>query len=521
MYLSNKVRGCLFIVASSLSLIFSFATYASSVDANAVTESPATSGQSTEGQTTDTNSTETSNNEAAIDVRSSLAITNYTQPENLNLDEVVNVANLNSLGDNLTAPDNITGAPIMFKYGMWNIDNSEISGAPSNAQAFAYSPGGFPRLQIHHSGIGRYYARAFNQNSGWSPWINSGEATPNGDPNNKVQAVQIRAKGYGGVLNDIYYKAVLSNGSVTGWGKNGQTVGTIGTDAYIVALKVVMWDKTRDFPESTSGLLLAPFYEGVYRDSSGALKYSKSDDAAYTGWGFENNTPYYFRDGAIQTGWQYIDGYKYYFAEDGQLVTDLEPIMGLTNDYVIKYNKATATMYIMARDGGNGYIIPYKTFMSTDGPDTPLGSFKTYVKYAWKFMHDDIYCQYLSRFYNGFIIHSLLYYNSASPYALDANTYNYMDIAESGGCLRLKAGDAAWVYHNCKLGTPVEIYSNLHDKGPVEKPAIDTPIPTNQKFDPTDPVIVQKQQAEAAKQAAAEAARQAAEQTAGEQNNGA
>ena len=96
-----------------------------------------------------------------------------------------------------------------------------------------------------------------------------------------------------------------------------------------------------------------------------------------------------------------------------------------------------------------------------------------------------------------------------------------MDIAESGGCLRLKAGDAAWVYHNCKLGTPVEIYSNLHDKGPVEKPAIDTPIPTNQKFDPTDPVIVQKQQAEAAKQAAAEAARQAAEQTAGEQNNGA
>ena len=84
MYLSNKVRGGSFVVALGLSLIFSFATYASSVDANAVTESPATSGQSTEVQTTDTNSTETSNNEAAIDVRSSLAITNYTQPENLN-----------------------------------------------------------------------------------------------------------------------------------------------------------------------------------------------------------------------------------------------------------------------------------------------------------------------------------------------------------------------------------------------------------------------------------------------------
>ena len=235
--------------------------------------------------------------------------------------------------------------------------------------------------------------------------------------------------------------------------------------------------------------MLAPFYEGVYRDASGALQFSKSDDAAYTGWGFENNTPYYFKDGVVQTGWQYIDGYKYYFAEDGQLVTDLEPIMGLTNDYVIKYNKATATMYIMARDGANGYIIPFKTFMSTDGPDTPLGSYKIYAKYAWKFMHDDIYCQYLSRFFNGFIIHSLIYYDKPSSYALDANTYNYMDIAQSGGCLRLRAGDAAWVYHNCKMGTPVMTYSNLHEKGPVEKPAIDTPIPTSQKFDPTDPVV--------------------------------
>ncbi len=479
MYLSNKVRGSLFIVASSLSLIFSFATYASSVDPNAAAE----------GQAAETASAETSTNQAATDVRSSLAITDYTQPENLNLDEVVNAANLNSLGDNLTAPDTITGAPIMFKYGMWNVDNSEISGAPSNAQAFAYSPSGFPRLQIHHSGIGRYYARAFNMNSGWSPWINSGEATPNGDQNNKVQAVQIRAKGYGGVLNDIYYKAVLSNGAVTGWGKNGQTVGTIGTDAYIVALKVVMWDKTKEFPESTTGLLLAPFYDGVYRDESGALRYSRADDAAHTGWGAENNTFYYFKDGVVQTGWQYIDGYKYYFAEDGQLVTDLEPIMGLTNDYVIKYNKATATMYIMARDGANGYIIPFKTFMSTDGPDTPLGSYKIYAKYAWKFMHDDIYCQYLSRFFNGFIIHSLIYYDKPSSYALDANTYNYMDIAQSGGCLRLRAGDAAWVYHNCKMGTPVMTYSNLHEKGPVEKPAIDTPIPTSQKFDPTDPVV--------------------------------
>ena len=62
MYLSNKVRGSLFIVASSLSLIFSFATYASSVDPNAAAE----------GQAAETASAETSTNQAATDVRSSL-----------------------------------------------------------------------------------------------------------------------------------------------------------------------------------------------------------------------------------------------------------------------------------------------------------------------------------------------------------------------------------------------------------------------------------------------------------------
>lgn len=174
--------------------------------------------------------------------------------------------------------------------------------------------------------------------------------------------------------------------------------------------------------------------------------------------------------------------------------------MGLQPSYQINYNKATRTMYVLAKDGDNGYIIPFKTFNSTCGPDTPLGDYNTYVKYDVKFMHDDIYCKYLSRFFKGFIIHSILYYSSRLE--LDAITYNYIDDAASGGCIRLLTGNSYWVYQNCPKGTRVHIYEDKWDKGPVEKDAIEMPIPREQTWDPTDPSSPEAQAAIAAAAAA-------------------
>ena len=104
-------------------------------------------------------------------------------------------------------------------------------------------------------------------------------------------------------------------------------------------------------------------------------------------------------------------------------------------------------------------------------------------------MHDNVYCQFLSRFKDGYIIHSLIYYDKADSNRLDASTYNYIDDARSDGCLRLRAGDAAWVYYNTKMNTPVTIYNDPTNKGPVEKDAIEQPIPANQTYDPTDPIM--------------------------------
>lgn len=415
-------------------------------------------------------------------------VNNVTVPENLDLDSVVANAGFSNVGNGNTNPEPVLGETQMVHYVLRNAAGQDISAAESNTSAHAYSKDGFNNLFLDHSGIGRYYFRTYNIKTGWSNWMNSKENENNTDPENKVQAVQIRVKGYTGVRSDLYYKAVLNDGTVLDWAKNGQTLGTIGTDRYIVALKLTLWDKQTEFTEPTKVLMEAPVYEGTYLDADGQVQYSSAN--AYTGWAFYNNDQYYFKDGAKQKGWQYIDGYKYYLDENtGAVVKDLEPIMGLQSSYQIKFNKATMTMYIMAKDGDNGYIIPFKTFMSTNGPATPEGNFKTYVKYRWKIMHDNVYCQFLSRFKDGYIIHSLIYYDKGDSNRLDPATYNYMDDARSDGCLRLRAGDAAWVYYNTPMGTPVTVYTDYSTKGPVEKDAIEQPIPASQHFDPTDPIM--------------------------------
>ena len=436
-------------------------------------------------------------------------ITGVTVPENLDLDSIVAGAGLDALGEGNTPADPILGVVPFVNYRFQNKDGVDLAVCASYDNSYAYSKDGFSKFYMIHNGIGRYYYRTYSAAEGWSIWCNSNERTNTGSTDVKVQAVQIRIKGYTANLDDIYYKAVLSDGTVLDWAKNGQTMGTMGTDAYIVALKVALWNKECEFTQPTKTLMEAPAYEGMYIDSDGVRKYSTFDGRAYTGWAYEGNEQYYFAEGNMVTGWQYIDGYKYYFNEDGTACRDLEPVMGLTGDYQIKFNKATRTLYVMAKDGDNGYIIPYKTFMAACGPDTPIGSYRIYAKYDWKFMHDNIYCQYLNRFNGGFIIHSILYYNSPSPYTLDAITYNYMDDAISGGCIRLLSGDAAWVYHNAPMGTPVITYYDPANKGPIEKTAIETPIPRDQTWDPTDPVVIQAQKAQAEAAAAAQAAAEA------------
>ncbi len=350
---------------------------------------------------------------------------------------------------------------------------------------FAYSPSGFTSLRIEQANVGRWYYRTYTAASGWGAWGTSNENTPS---SGLVSAVQIRVKGYTHTFGTLYYRAVLNDGTLTDWAKEGQAVGVIGDpNRYIVALKVALWRKGVEFPYATAKPLDNDSTEGVVLTDEGP-RYLTGDGRAYTGWGFDGDSnQYYFVNGVGVTGWQTINGYNIYFDENGVALKDLSGVMGAQSSYAIRINRATRTAYALAKDSSGNYTIPYRTMMVTVG-DTPLGSFKIYEKYRWHFMHEGCYCQFLSRFYGHYLIHSLLY-TSPKYNTFDANNYNYMDNMISGGCIRMKAVDAAWVYNNCPNGTTVTIYDDKWDKGPIEKDAIDQAIPANQNYDPTDPVV--------------------------------
>ena len=426
--------------------------------------------------------------------------------------------NLGSAGQGVEA-DPVLGETPIINAAMINFDGT--TPAFSNfTEASTATGDGFSGLWMcYDRAVGDVYYRVYTDAHGWSQWAMNEMRTPAYGDGSKVAGVQVRIKGHTANTYDIFYRVTLNDGTQLGWAHNGDAAGTFGTGKYIQSMELKLFKKGTG---TAAGFQQAAGFEGVVIGADGRATYQAFDGRAYTGWAYDNdNNKYYFKDNQIVTGWQYIDGYKYYFNDKGVVVTDLEPIIGLTGDYIIKINKAMKTLTVYTKDGDNGYILPVKVILTTIGNDTPLGTYKTYEAYRWKYMHaadgGAIYCQYLLRFKNGYILHSIIYQGAADSYHLVADTYNQLGKNQSDGCVRMLSGDAAWVYTNCGVGTQVTIYNDEWITGPFDRPAIEQAIPRTQNYDPTDPVIVQKQQqaaADAAKAAAAAAAAAAAQQEA-------
>ena len=390
------------------------------------------------------------------------------------------------------APDPVLGQTFMLHGQMLTADGQLTTGFTTDTGVFSSPQDGFCGLKIRMDvGIGDVFYRVYTDQHGWSQWAMNEMITPYGGDGAKVTAIQIRTTGYIRNLYNIYYRAVLNDGTVLDWAHDGQTAGTIGTGRYIQSLEMKLWQNGLKFYEPTRQHMVAAHYEGIaYDPATGLALYSAASGQPYTGWAYDTDgNKYYFVNSQRVNGWQYIDGYKYFFDNNGVVVRDLEPIMGKTGDYKLKLNKEMKTLTVYTRDGENGYIIPYKVFLTTVGDATPLGTYNTYVKYRWKFMHDNIYCQYLARFYNGYLMHSLIYEDVPDSYHFEAGSYNYHGKRRSDGCVRLTAADAAWLYNNCPTGTSITIYEDYWVMGPLDRPAIEWAIPMNQNYDPTDPAI--------------------------------
>ncbi len=99
------------------------------------------------------------------------------------------------------------------------------------------------------------------------------------------------------------------------------------------------------------------------------------------------------------------------------------------------------------------------------------------------------YGQYATRIYDSYLFHSVPYYSQHKD-DVEYDEFNLLGTRASLGCIRLAVVDVKWIYDNCPLGTPVIIYNDADDPGPMGKPGTiyTDPADTEKRgWDPTDP----------------------------------
>ena len=196
----------------------------------------------------------------------------------------------------------------------------------------------------------------------------------------------------------------------------------------------------------------------------------------------------YFVNGKKYTGWMTINGYKRYL-QDGELLTDLDSVLGNTHNYVIRINRQACVLTVYAYNSSTKkYDIPCKVSLCTTGaPSTPTDSGTFYIsdQYRWKELMGPCWGQWCSRFNGGELMHSVMYNVSGDNRSLGVGSYNNLGNRGSHGCCRLPASMAYWIYYHCKSGTKVIVYDSS-DPGPLGKPA-NIYLPSWHTWDPTDP----------------------------------
>lgn len=348
---------------------------------------------------------------------------------------------------------------------------------------------GFQSISIFLTNtVGNVLYRAYTSEHGWTPWVMNGQQTQVYLDGSQIEMIQMRITGFVDDRFNIYYTSKLNDGTENDWASNGQSTGTMGKDKAITWFRMALFGQDVAWPYSTTKLTDSDAIDGI-QTVDGQLRCFNADGSVHNGWAWQNNDRYYFQDSVPVTGWQYIDGLKYYFDESGKNLTDLEPVLGAGGPFQIKINKEMNCTTIYTKDGDNGFIIPYKTFLCSTGDDTPLGTFKTPEKYRWRLMIHDVYTQYATRLYAGgdFLMHSVIY-DRQDARTLQPETYNYLGIARSAGCIRYAVEDCKWIYDHCPIGTTVTVY-NSSVPGPFDRPAIHNVIPATQTWDPTDPAF--------------------------------
>lgn len=174
---------------------------------------------------------------------------------------------------------------------------------------------------------------------------------------------------------------------------------------------------------------------------------------------------------------------RLYYDSNGNVIEDTSGIIGNRSNYEITVNKTKDIVTIYTKEG-NVYI-PVKRFVCSDGgANTPEGVFYSPAKYRWWTLMGPCYGQWCTRIKGSVLFHSV-YYSQQNNTTLSTSAYNKLGTTCSHGCVRLRAGDAKWIYDNCPSGVKITIYSKSGYE-PFSKPVADK-LPSWHTWDPTDP----------------------------------
>ena len=289
------------------------------------------------------------------------------------------------------------------------------------------------------------------QNIGWQNYVNNGNTSGTVGQGLRLEALKIRL-GDNSYEGNIEYSTHVQDYGWMNYSSNDSISGTIGQSKRIEAIKIRLTGE------------ISNYYDVFYRvqcQDFGWLGWTCNDRIAGTtggGYRIESIQIKLYPKNITNPGISHLscitfedkNGFKVCKDANGTLYEDAQGLLGMKSSYVLRVNKSTNVVTVLAANGTGDYNIAYKRFVCSTGNGTPYGTYYTPVKYT-----------------------------------LQTSEFNKLGTTCSHGCVRLMCRDAKWIYDNCSLGTRVDIVSGAD---PLSKPSAPK-IPANQRWDPTDPNI--------------------------------
>ncbi len=163
--------------------------------------------------------------------------------------------------------------------------------------------------------------------------------------------------------------------------------------------------------------------------------------------------------------------------------------------YYFEVDRANQVVRVYERGADNSYSKLIKRMICSTGRSISPGlSNGLYSMSGGRMVWMDGVAIYATRIKDCYLFHSVIYHEHDMG-ALDASAYNKLGSKASGGCIRLLAGDAKWIYDNVPRGCFVSMMAGVRDVkeyGAVTLPPLKSgnwdptnPHPENPDFDPT------------------------------------